>query len=267
MRDARRRADSRRGVCRLPAGPAVQRAACVRRPGVPALPPGRALEEYRPSTSEARMDRPRGSRRTRRRGARPAGARSATPTCRSRPRFKLAARSLLDAGRDRAHPHPRSAARQRRGAARDRGRLERRHRPPRRRRMVGGRPRAGHAIGRGAGDRAGRARRGRRPSRLLLRLSARSVPGRQPAAGAGRVRARRRRWCRIVSMPRDFFHGRHAGLLVPLFSLPSRESWGIGEIGDLPRMGALDGRRRASRSCSCCRSTRWPTARTRRIPR
>jgi len=39
-------------------------------------------------------------------------------------------------------------------------------------------------------------------------------------------------------MPRDFFHGRHAGLLVPLFSLPSRESWGIGEIGDLPRMGA-----------------------------
>jgi 4-alpha-glucanotransferase len=39
-------------------------------------------------------------------------------------------------------------------------------------------------------------------------------------------------------MPRDFFHGRHAGLLVPLFSVPSRESWGIGEIGDLPRLGA-----------------------------
>jgi 4-alpha-glucanotransferase len=38
-------------------------------------------------------------------------------------------------------------------------------------------------------------------------------------------------------MPRDFFHGRHAGLLIPLFSLPSRESWGIGEIGDLPRLG------------------------------
>ncbi len=38
-------------------------------------------------------------------------------------------------------------------------------------------------------------------------------------------------------MPRDFFHGRHAGLLVPLFSAPSRESWGIGEIGDLPRLG------------------------------
>jgi len=39
-------------------------------------------------------------------------------------------------------------------------------------------------------------------------------------------------------MPRDFFHGRHAGLLVPLFSLPSSEGWGIGEIGDLPRLGA-----------------------------
>jgi 4-alpha-glucanotransferase len=39
-------------------------------------------------------------------------------------------------------------------------------------------------------------------------------------------------------MPRDFLHGRHAGLLVPLFSVPTRESWGIGEIGDLPRLDA-----------------------------
>ena len=39
-------------------------------------------------------------------------------------------------------------------------------------------------------------------------------------------------------MPRDFFHGRHAGLLVPLFSMPYRASWGIGEIADLPRLGA-----------------------------
>ena len=38
-------------------------------------------------------------------------------------------------------------------------------------------------------------------------------------------------------MPRDFFRGRHAGLLVPLFSIPSRSSWGIGEIGDLPHLG------------------------------
>ncbi len=28
--------------------------------------------------------------------------------------------------------------------------------------------------------------------------------------------------------------GRHAGLLVPLFSIPSRASWGIGEIGGIP---------------------------------
>jgi 4-alpha-glucanotransferase len=38
-------------------------------------------------------------------------------------------------------------------------------------------------------------------------------------------------------MPRDFFAGRHAGLLVPLFSIPSRSSWGIGELSDLPILG------------------------------
>jgi len=32
--------------------------------------------------------------------------------------------------------------------------------------------------------------------------------------------------------------GRHAGLLVPLFSCPSRRSWGIGEIGDIEPMAA-----------------------------
>src|SRR5688500_5886319 len=32
-----------------------------------------------------------------------------------------------------------------------------------------------------------------------------------------------------------FAHGRHAGVLVPLFSIPSRGSWGVGEIPDLPR--------------------------------
>lgn len=36
-------------------------------------------------------------------------------------------------------------------------------------------------------------------------------------------------------MPRDFCCGRHAGVVVPLFSIPSRDSWGIGEIADLPR--------------------------------
>jgi 4-alpha-glucanotransferase len=38
-------------------------------------------------------------------------------------------------------------------------------------------------------------------------------------------------------MPRDFFSGRHAGLLVPLFSIPSRASWGIGELCDFPILG------------------------------
>src|SRR5262245_56185443 len=33
----------------------------------------------------------------------------------------------------------------------------------------------------------------------------------------------------------NFADTRHAGALVPLFSIPSRASWGIGEIPDLPR--------------------------------
>ncbi|OFW11700.1 MAG: 4-alpha-glucanotransferase [Acidobacteria bacterium RIFCSPLOWO2_02_FULL_67_36] len=36
-------------------------------------------------------------------------------------------------------------------------------------------------------------------------------------------------------MPEPLGSGRHAGVLVPLFSIPSRASWGIGEIPDLPR--------------------------------
>lgn len=39
-------------------------------------------------------------------------------------------------------------------------------------------------------------------------------------------------------MPRDFFEGRYAGLLVPLFAIPSRRSWGIGELTDLATLGA-----------------------------
>ena len=31
--------------------------------------------------------------------------------------------------------------------------------------------------------------------------------------------------------------GRPVGILVPLFSIPSSDSWGIGEIGDLPKLG------------------------------
>jgi 4-alpha-glucanotransferase len=33
-----------------------------------------------------------------------------------------------------------------------------------------------------------------------------------------------------------FHSGRHAGVLVPLFSIPSHRSWGVGEIPDLPRL-------------------------------
>jgi len=36
----------------------------------------------------------------------------------------------------------------------------------------------------------------------------------------------------------NFADHRHAGALVPLFSIPSRESWGIGEIPDLTRFAA-----------------------------
>ena len=35
-----------------------------------------------------------------------------------------------------------------------------------------------------------------------------------------------------------FWTGRHAGLLVPLFSIPSSRSWGIGEITDIPVLAA-----------------------------
>lgn len=34
---------------------------------------------------------------------------------------------------------------------------------------------------------------------------------------------------------RDFHAGRHAGVLMPLSSIPSRSSWGVGEIADLAR--------------------------------
>ena len=35
-----------------------------------------------------------------------------------------------------------------------------------------------------------------------------------------------------------FTHGRHAGVIAPLFSIPSGSSWGMGEIADLPRLAA-----------------------------
>ncbi|HXW08500.1 MAG TPA: 4-alpha-glucanotransferase [Vicinamibacterales bacterium] len=36
----------------------------------------------------------------------------------------------------------------------------------------------------------------------------------------------------------SFVDARHAGLLVPLFSMPSTSSWGVGEIADIPVMAA-----------------------------
>jgi len=38
-------------------------------------------------------------------------------------------------------------------------------------------------------------------------------------------------------MPDPALDGRRVGILVPLFSIPSSASWGIGEIGDLPMLG------------------------------
>ena len=52
-------------------------------------------------------------------------------------------------------------------------------------------------------------------------------------AGIRRVRSGRR----AVA---GFTCGRHAGLLLPLFSAPSRRSWGIGELADLPIRRRLD---------------------------
>ena len=41
-------------------------------------------------------------------------------------------------------------------------------------------------------------------------------------------------WQNQLTMANRFASGRHAGVLVPLFSIPSTASWGIGEIGDIP---------------------------------
>jgi 4-alpha-glucanotransferase len=39
-----------------------------------------------------------------------------------------------------------------------------------------------------------------------------------------------------MAEPGRFASGRHAGILMPLFSIPSRASWGVGEIADLARL-------------------------------
>ena len=115
--------------------------------------------------------------------------------------------------------------------------------------------------------RSARARRRRRPSRLLLRLPARSLSGRQPAArarrrsrAASRLRAGSTR-CRVIS----------STAATPACSCRCsrfrRARAGASARSPICRGSALDGATPGSRSCSCCRSTRWRTGRTRRTRR
>ena len=67
-------------------------------------------------------------------------------------------------------------------------------------------------------------------------------------------------------MTRTIHTGRTAGILLPLFSMPSTRSWGIGEIGDLVPMTRWL-RTPGSACCSCCRPTRWRRGRRRRTRR
>src|SRR5690348_4931314 len=82
-----------------------------------------------------------------------------------------------------------------------------------------------------AGARAARQRRCARSSRILFRFRSRSLSRRQlvdrteDLRSRDRARARARGWCGMR---------RQSGIIVPLFSLTSRNGWGIGEFGDLP---------------------------------
>ena len=109
-------------------------------------------------------------------------------------------------------------------------------------------------------------------SRLLLRLPARVVSRRQPAAARSVVRRGRRARPAALRLQRRagmsaLTGRRRAGLLIPLFSCPSTASWGIGDIGDRRADRPRGWRRPASACCSCCRSTRWRRASSRRIRR
>ena len=70
--------------------------------------------------------------------------------------------------------------------------------------------------------------------------SGRCGPGDVRDGPAGSLRAR-------TAMP-SVCDARRAGLLVPLFSMPSTSSWGVGEIADIPMIGR--GSRRASGTAS-----------------
>src|SRR4029078_3083862 len=91
---------------------------------------------------------------------------------------------------------------------------------------------------RGSRARSARHGRGARPPRILLRFPARIVSDRQPAAAAGGVRARYRAAAAALRLQRGAAMSasagrRRAGILIPLFSIPSTVSWGIGDIGDV----------------------------------
>ena len=55
---------------------------------------------------------------------------------------------------------------------------------------------------------------------------------------------------------------RRAGISVPLFSLRSTRSWGIGEIGDIPASRRVAAHPRVSRCFRFFRSTSWRPARS-----
>ena len=97
------------------------------------------------------------------------------------------------------------------------------------------------------------------------------VPGRQPASSRRRVRRR----CRPRAAAHRIRNERPCVMRPadgePACSsrcspAPGPASWGIGDIGDIgPRRRGW--RRPASARCSCCRSTRWRRASSRRTPR
>ena len=182
---------------------------------------------------------------------------------------QLAARTLLDSGRAvrDADPRPRPANYGRcQGGG---GRPARGRACSSRRRLVRGsgcppRDREEDLVARSAG-----ARRGGGASRLFLRLSARGLSDREPSAGAGDLRRPPSSGCSTVSnAAHDCFH-RHVmpGLLVPLFACPSAAELGHRRDCRHLRCSARGWPPPGATFCSCCRSTRWPTGRTRPIPR
>src|SRR4051794_31949024 len=91
---------------------------------------------------------------------------------------------------------------------------------------------------RGSRARSARHGRGARPPRIFLRFPARIVFDRQPAAAGARVHARHRTAAAALRLQRGTLMNasagrRRAGILIPLFSIPSTASWGIGDIGDV----------------------------------